>query len=92
MTIIDAYGDPDIQAAVDTFDATSGVPNTTVNVINPDKPRTRPRHSTNAFGWQVETELDVEWAHAIAPGATINLVVAKSNDDADIFSATEVRR
>src|SRR4029077_16670085 len=43
----------------------------------------------NAFGWKAETTLDVEWAHAIAPGATIDLVVAKSNDDADILSATQ---
>jgi subtilase family serine protease len=28
-------------------------------------------------------------AHAIAPGATIDLVIAKSNDDADILSATQ---
>jgi subtilase family serine protease len=31
----------------------------------------------------------VEWAHAIAPGANITLVLAKTNDDADILSATQ---
>jgi subtilase family serine protease len=31
----------------------------------------------------------VEWAHAIAPDAQIVLVLAKSNDDADILSATK---
>ena len=29
------------------------------------------------------------WAHAIAPGAKILLVQAKSNDDADILAATQ---
>jgi len=86
VTIIDAYGDPNMQAAIDAFDATFGLPNTTVNVIHPDGPNS-PTTLDNAFGWQVETDLDVEWAHAIAPGATINLVVAKSNNDADILSA-----
>ena len=31
--------------------------------------------------------LDVEWSHAIAPGANIVLVHAKSNQDVDILSA-----
>src|SRR5262249_5840331 len=42
----------------------------------------------NQFGWSVETTLDVEWAHVMAPGANIILDVAKSNDDADILAAT----
>src|SRR6478752_6630344 len=44
--------------------------------------------SANQVGWSGEITLDVEWAHAIAPAATIKLVLAKSNDDADILSAT----
>ena len=38
-------------------------------------------------GWAEEISLDVEWAHAIAPGANIVLVLAKSNQDFDIQSA-----
>ncbi len=41
------------------------------------------------IGWAEEITLDVEWAHAIAPGANITLVLAKSNSDADILSATK---
>ena len=40
-------------------------------------------------GWAQEITLDVEWAHAIAPGANITLVLAKSNSDVDILSATQ---
>jgi subtilase family serine protease len=36
-----------------------------------------------------EISLDVLWAHAIAPGANITLGLAKSNNDADILSATK---
>jgi subtilase family serine protease len=39
--------------------------------------------------WAAEITLDVEWSHAIAPGANIVLVLAKSNSDADILSATK---
>jgi subtilase family serine protease len=39
--------------------------------------------------WAGEITLDVEWAHAIAPGANIVLVLAKSNDDQDILDAVK---
>ncbi len=42
----------------------------------------------NVTGWAQEISLDVEWAHAIAPGANIVLDLAKSNEDADLLSAT----
>jgi subtilase family serine protease len=40
------------------------------------------------MGWAVEIALDVEWAHAVAPGADIKLVLAKSDQDVDLLSAT----
>jgi subtilase family serine protease len=86
ITIIDAYGDSNMQAILDLFSSTFGIPSATVNVIYPDG-APAPTDPNNEFGWRVETDLDVEWAHAVAPAATINLVVAKSNQDADIFSA-----
>lgn len=43
----------------------------------------------NMTGWAEEISLDVLWSHAIAPGANIVLVLAKSDADADILSATK---
>ena len=40
-------------------------------------------------GWALETALDVEWAHAIAPGATIILSVANSSSAGDLLSAVD---
>ena len=37
--------------------------------------------------WALETALDVEWAHAIAPGAKILLVEANSNSGSDLLNA-----
>lgn len=37
--------------------------------------------------WETEEELDVEWAHALAPGARIVLVEADSQSLADLMSA-----
>src|SRR5262249_43441799 len=39
-----------------------------------------------ADNWQVEQALDVEWAHAIAPGARIILVEANSQSLSDLMA------
>jgi subtilase family serine protease len=81
VTIIDAFGSPTLQSDFAAFDAAWGLPDATLNVIAP--------FGVNGsdFGWAIETTLDVEWAHAMAPGATINLVVAATGNDVDIYNA-----
>jgi subtilase family serine protease len=87
VVIIDAYGSPTLQADLDKFDTVWGLPAVTPTVIAPfGVDATTP---DNAAGWAQETSLDVQWVHAIAPGATIKLVVAKSNNDSDILDATQ---
>jgi len=88
IVIIDAYGSNSLAADLRVFDAYFGLSAPTVNTIFPDGPPL-PTDPNNAFGWAAETTLDVSWAHAIAPGATIDLVVAKSNNDSDLLSATQ---
>lgn len=87
VAIIDAYGSPTLATDVANFDSVWGLPAINLNVdapfgIDPTTP-------DNASGWAGETSLDVEWAHAIAPGANIELVIAKSNSDSDILDATQ---
>jgi len=38
-------------------------------------------------GWDVEIALDVQWAHAIAPGAKIVVVAAAGQDNEDLQDA-----
>jgi subtilase family serine protease len=40
-------------------------------------------------GWELEESLDVEWAHAMAPGASITLVEANSDDTNDLLAAVK---
>src|SRR5206468_8784210 len=40
-------------------------------------------------GWALEISLDVQWAHAIAPGAKILLVEADSNSFANLLAAED---
>lgn len=41
-------------------------------------------------GWAMESALDVQWAHAMAPSAKIVLVEAASNSFVDLFQAVDV--
>jgi len=80
ILIVDAYGSPTIASDLQHFDQTFGLPDPNFSVICPAG---CPRASAYNFkldpgGWAVETTLDVEWAHVIAPGANIVLVVAPS--------------
>jgi subtilase family serine protease len=87
IIVIDAYGSPTLAADVANFTTVWGIPAADVTTYTPFG--IDPTTPENADGWSGETTLDVEWAHAIAPGAKIALVIAKSNNDADILDATQ---
>jgi subtilase family serine protease len=83
IAIVDAYGSSSIQSDLNTFCSDFGIAPTTVTIYYPQgKP------ISNA-GWAEETSLDVEWAHAIAPGAKIVLVAAKSASYTDLLGAVD---
>jgi subtilase family serine protease len=90
IVIIDAYGSNTLQSDFDANNAYWGLPNQTIDVRTPFG--VAPTTPDNAFGWKAETTLDVNTAHYVAPGAKIILVVARSNDDADILRATDYVR
>jgi subtilase family serine protease len=69
IAIVDFFSDPNVQASLNGFDAQFGLPNVTLNVINQ-------AGSQTDDGWAVEETLDVEWAHAMAPGAAIDVIEA----------------
>jgi subtilase family serine protease len=75
IVIVDSYGSPTIQADLQVFDASFHLPNPLLSIIQPVG-AVPPFDPTNAtmVGWAEETTLDVEWSHAIAPGAKILLV------------------
>jgi subtilase family serine protease len=74
IVIVDSFGSPTIQHDLNVFDAQWGLPNTTVQIVQAGTiPPFDPTDGT-MVGWAQETTLDVEYAHAIAPGAHIVLV------------------
>ena len=85
IVIVDAYGSPTLTSDLHVWDGIWGLPDPVLDVQAPfGIASTDPG---NAFGWGVETSLDVEWAHAVAPKTKIVLIVAKSNNDSDINDA-----
>jgi subtilase family serine protease len=89
IVIVDAFQSPTIRQDLALFDGIWGIPDPTLNIIAPDGLTPFDFNDGNMVGWSAEISLDVEWAHVIAPGATIDLVLAKTNQDADILSATK---
>lgn len=75
IILVDVFGSPTIQQDLDTFSDTFGLPRTTIKYIYPNGPYTNPMTTPDQESWALETSLDVEWAHAIAPEAQLVDVV-----------------
>lgn len=84
VVIVDAYGSTTMAADLATFSAAYGLPAAKLQIIGkPVAPGTDPIIQ----GWMDETTLDVEWAHAIAPGAKIVLIIAPTSSSDDLAAA-----
>jgi subtilase family serine protease len=84
IVITDAFGDDTIRGDAEVFSQLYGLPDLTPSnfqvlrapgaVHNPGKGK-----FGGSAGWRDEITLDVEWVHAIAPGANIILVIGPNN-------------
>ena len=80
IVITDAFGSPTIQQDAQLFSDVYGLPAIDLTVYQaPGTANTGRCNKTDCGGWASETTLDVEWAHAMAPGAKIALVIAPNN-------------
>jgi len=76
IALVDSFGSPTIKQDLATFDAGFGLPAPpSFKIIQPagKVPPYNPKNSL-MVDWAVETSLDVEYAHAMAPGANLLLV------------------
>ena len=86
IVIVDAYGSPTIATDLAIFDAYFQVPAPpSFTIVNASGTGATGSGSTD--GWAVETSLDVEYAHAMAPGANIVLAVAATDSNYDLNAA-----
>jgi subtilase family serine protease len=73
IAIVEMYDDPAIASDLHIFDQRFGLPDSRLIKV---APQGNPGANTL---WALETSLDVEWAHALAPRATILLVEARGS-------------
>jgi hypothetical protein len=101
IAIVDAYDDPDLvdtsapgysSSELAEFDQAFGLPDppsfmkVNENGSAAALPGVDPAGAGNPTGnWEVEEALDVEWAHALAPAASIVLVECSSDSGASMY-------
>lgn len=82
IAVVVAFGNTNIQTDLNAFCSQFGLPSNAVSIAYPSG------QPTNAdSGWAGETSLDVEWAHAMAPGANLLLVVSPDDSITNMLSA-----
>src|SRR5437660_2266381 len=95
IVIVDAFGSPTMKEDLQTFDRTFGLPDPpSFRVIQPAGavppfPQD-PFGVADRLGWGVETSLDVEWAHSMAPGANILLVETPQSETEGVQGFPEI--
>jgi hypothetical protein len=91
IAIVDAFHHPHIADDLAVFDAQFGIPAPpSLTVVNQNG-RTDDFPEVDA-GWAGEIALDVEWAHAMAPGADILLVEAADSSIDNLVTAVRYAR
>jgi subtilase family serine protease len=92
IVIFDAFGDPTVAADLATFSTAFGLPPATLNIICPNgcpiQMGTQPQTALSE-DWAGEISLDTQYSHAMAPDATIDLVIAPTSNSVG-FVGTEL--
>jgi subtilase family serine protease len=91
IAIVDAYDDPTAESDLNVFSSQFGLPactsaNGCFAKVDQRGGSTYPRKDA---GWTLEISLDIQWAHAVAPGAKILLVEADSNSFGNLLAAED---
>jgi subtilase family serine protease len=82
IVIVDSFGSPTVRHDLKVFDRATGLPDPpSLKVIQPAGKVPPYRPTSNREGWAGETELDVEYAHAMAPGASILVVATPTSEN-----------
>jgi len=90
IAIVDAYNDPALVSDLAMFDNQFGIAAPpSLQVVNQTGGGKLPRSSRS---WASEISLDVEWAHAIAPGANILLVETNTENLSDLLAGVAYAR
>ena len=90
IAIVDAFDDPNVEGDLQVFCNKFHLPFDLTKFQVEFASGKRPGSDTSTGkGWEIETSLDVQWAHAIAPDAKIILVEADSDSLTDLLAAVK---
>jgi outer membrane protein assembly factor BamB len=91
IAIVDAYDDPTAESDLGVFSSQFGLPACTTGngCFSKVDQNGGTSYPVADGGWSLEISLDVQWAHAIAPGARILLVEATTNNFSDLLAAED---
>lgn len=102
IMIVDAFGSPTILSDLARFSADTGLPamhtppssggpcaSPCLRILYPGGKPTFNANQPTDVTWAEETSLDVQWAHAAAPGANIALVISANDQGQSIQSAQQ---
>ena len=79
---MDSFGSPTVRRDLQRFDQAERLPAPpSLKIIQPAGRVPPYRPTSNRQGWAGETDLDVEYAHTIAPGASILLVETPTSEN-----------
>ncbi len=95
IAIIDAYDTPTAEHDLQAFSDFFGLPTPNFTRVAQDGSTNYPPTDPAGPGtnnWEGETALDIEWAHAMAPGANILLVEANDPTTTNLFAAVDYAR
>jgi subtilase family serine protease len=85
IALVDAYNAPHIKDYLAEFSRAFGLPQAELDI----EPGGTALPTIVDSGWELETCLDVEWAHALAPNAKLILVEATSDAYVDLLAAED---
>ncbi len=92
IVIFDAFGDPAVAENLEVFDQTFGLPSAHLNVICPQGCPALDYAGPNGAdeaSWAEEITLDTQYSHAMAPAATIDLVVSWNDSNGAMANAEQ---
>lgn len=94
QTIVDivSFGSPTLQRDLDAFDRQFGLPTVTVTVRAPIGSVPFDAQNKEQFGWAVETELDIEIMHAMAPDAGLVVLTSPVDETEGTMGLPEFQR
>ncbi len=92
IAVVDSFGDPQVKQNLAVFDKAFGLPAPpSIQIITPaGKLPTFDPSNEDMSGWAGETDLDVEYAHAMAPGAKILVVATPVSETEGVTGFPEI--